>query len=201
MKTTSKEENPGLYNGPGLQIVYTPKSFLEPARRVFTKSGQFSYDLAASEPNVCDVFFGEDVDSLTIDWNQLFESDTEPAFLNPPFSKSDKFLNKCSTEANLGAKVVALVQAAVGCSYWHKHSLIWGNPFCRVIFLDGRVPFVTPKWVLDLNDKAKDYKGNGSKNDCVIIDWSPEHVNLKPNERVLVWDWRKPGALPTEAWF
>lgn len=168
------------------QKVMTPPEFLMPARRVFTSGRGFSYDFASSQPNVCDIWFGEDVDSLTLDWHALFDEDTEPGWLNPPFKHSDKFLAKCSLEAALGAKVISLVQCAAGCSYWHEDNLVWGNPYCRIIFLEGRINF--------------DGYGNGAKTDCVIIDWSPEHVHLLPHERVLIWDWRKEGSVPVLAW-
>lgn len=169
------------------QKVMTPPEFLMPARRVFTANQGFSVDWASSQDNVCDLWFGEDTNSLTLDWAEIMEGFEQPSWLNPPFAESEKFLKKCNHEARQGARIVALVQSAVGCSYWHKDKLIWGNSHCRIIFLEGRVPFVG-------------YDGNGAKTDCVLIEWSPEFVNLLPHQRVLTWDWRKPDSLPFPSW-
>lgn len=186
----SKKKN-HLYNpettGDTPQKVCTPVCFLQPARRVFTLTGQFSYDFASSQSNVCDIWFGEDSNSLSFAWHPLFDEQTEPGWLNPPFKHSDKFLAKAADEAAFGADIVCLVQCAAGCSYWHLNDLVFGNQFARLIFLEGRIPF-------------EGYGGNGAKTDCVIVHYSHKHKNLSPRNRILTWDWRNPTADPVPAW-
>jgi hypothetical protein len=176
-----------LYANPNSpQDVQTPPEFLEAVRAYRLGGGNFSYDLAAKEPNVCEIFFTKEQDSLNPEfpWHEMFDETTPPAWLNPEFKRSNEFLDRCGKEAELGAKVMSLVQCAAGCSYWHR--LVFGHPCAQLIFLEGRINFVG--------------YGGGAKIDCALIEWSPENRNLPDDLRVLVWDWRTKGAKPKPAW-
>src|ERR1017187_1277582 len=175
---------PQLYedtNSP--QDTCTPPEFLEAVRRIY---GEISYDLAASSDNVCPIWFGEETDSLTLDWHEFFDPQ-EPnqyAWLNPPFKKSKIFLKKCGEEAAKGAYIISLVQSAVGCKYWHE--LVFGNQYCKIIFVEGRINFVG--------------HGANAKIDCALIIWHPQFKFLQPWERFITWDWRDKEAGPKFPW-
>jgi hypothetical protein len=179
-----------LYNpettGNTNQVVYTPKSFIKAAERIFTKNG-FEIDFAASESNVCVLFFTEEEDSLSIPWSYLTQKN--PGWLNPPFRHSKEFLQKCSMESTLDPefKVITLTQCAASCSYWFENNLVFGNNNMVLIFLEGRIPF-------------EGYGGKNAKTDCVITVWSQKLATLKPDQRVWIWDWRNPSAIPVRPW-
>lgn len=180
-----------LYNpettGNTNQVVYTPQSFLNPIRRILTKSGNFSWDFAASEPNVCECFFTEQDNSLEIPWSGL--TPVDPGWLNPPFSYSKQFLRKCSNECDLDpeTKIVTLTQCAASCSYWYEKMLVFGNPNSILIFLNGRIPF-------------EGFGGKNAKTDCVVTVWSKKLDCIRPEDRIWILDWRKEDCVPMRPW-
>lgn len=78
----------------------------------------FKLDACASKSNaLCEKYFTEEDDALSQDWG------TEPVWINPPFAKAKKFVEKAAAEAAKGTLVVMLIPANMNSCYWHDFIL------------------------------------------------------------------------------
>lgn len=170
------------------QSVRTPQPLIQKIIKVF---GPLEFDLAADGPNICDQYFDEELNSLSINWSDIILNDDSWFWLNPPFNASSKFIPKCADEASRGARIISLVQTATSSNYWVKH--VWGCPYVQVIHLIGRIPF-------EGYFNKKTGKPMGANIDCSLLVWNPRfRMELKPDERVMLWDWRKDLSKPRQA--
>lgn len=124
---------PAQKRGQSIQTYGTPPELKDALEHRF---GPLSFDLAASAENtlVPGAYFDERRNSLVQDWHRIGGT----LFLNPPFAQIMPWAKKCRTEAELGARILLLVPAAVG-SVWfathvHRHAF--------VLALVGRITFV-----------------------------------------------------------
>lgn len=108
--------------------------------RMLDMEFNFKYDLAASKYNTkCANYFGLDLpmgglNSLQMNWHTT----KGYLWLNPPFGRGVKeWVKKCDTEAQEGAKIVALLPARTDTKYFHDH--IYRKYEIR--FLKGRLKF------------------------------------------------------------
>ncbi len=170
------------------QSVRTPQSLIQRITQTF---GPLELDLAADGPNICPIYFDESDNSLEMNWHEIAQSPGSWFWLNPPFNASSKFLPKCSNESILGARIISLVQTATSSCYWLKN--VWGNLCVQVIHLLPRIPFE--------GYVSKIGKPMGANIDCSLILWNPAFAfQLKPNERIMTWDWKKEGSTPKPLW-
>lgn len=159
------------------QNVKTPKIFIDAARQKF---GNYTIDLAASESNICDIYFDKNDNSLEMDWRDLYRDVGDLYWLNPPFGLSSKFIKKCSDmissidEHDVPLNVDVLVQAATSSNYWYEN--VFGNKYCDIIFLNGRIPF--------------EGYDNSANIDCTLLKFS----SWKRHQSMYVWDWRNHGS-------
>ena len=100
------------------------------------KEFDFVMDLAADKDNsVCEFYIDEEMDSLSIPWHQQ----EGWLWLNPPYNNIKVWMEKCHKEAQLGAKVVALIPNRSDTKwYWDN---IHGKYEVRLI--KGRVKFLS----------------------------------------------------------
>lgn len=158
------------------QNVKTPKIFMDSMRRF----GNYTIDLAASEPNICDIYFDERDNSLEMDWRDLHREVDHHYWLNPPFGLSSKFIKKCSNmvssvyEYDVPLNVDVLVQAATSSNYWYEN--VFGNKYCDIIFLNGRIKF-------------EGYEHDANI-DCALLRFS----SFRKNQSIYIWDWKSPGS-------
>jgi site-specific DNA-methyltransferase (adenine-specific) len=96
---------------------------------------QFTLDLAASKDNTkCESYFTEETNSLDKHWFLL----KGWLWLNPPYGREVKdWVNKCNLEAELGAKIIALLPARVDTLWYHNY--IYRKYYHT--FLKGRLKF------------------------------------------------------------
>lgn len=125
------------------------------------KRFQFGVDLAASESNKkCFYWLGVDHDALDHDWACLHQHHGH-LWLNPPYSETGNWLEKCWQEAQQGARVVALIPSINGESYWGKYVL---GKASEIIFINGRVAFELP----DENGRPVPQSGN-TRGSCLVV--------------------------------
>jgi len=106
-------------------------------RELAREFGPFELDPAATAENaLAPAYFTVETDGLAQDWAPA------TVFLNPPYGRRiSRWIAKAAHEAELGARVVALIPARTDTSYWHRY--IHGRA-TLVRFLEGRVRFVRP---------------------------------------------------------
>ncbi len=75
----------------------------------------------------------EDPDGLTLDWGTS-------TFVNPPYSKVAKWIEKANAECKKGKLVVMLINAITDTKAFHE--FIYGQAELR--FIKGRVKFIDP---------------------------------------------------------
>lgn len=155
--------------GRSKQDVGTPPVLLDAVERRF---GRLGLDLAASHDNaICEGYFTEEDDSLSLDWNKLpKQSQSINMWLNPPFANIEPWAKKCSEyQTNYKrAKIFFLTPASVGSNWFANH--VYNKAY--VIFLQGRITFV---------GHNKPYP-----KDCML---SVFGLGMHGFE---VWDWRTP---------
>ena len=84
------------------QNIETPKVFVKELERFFDI--KFAFDMAASPTDhKAPMYFREEENSLTIKWPT-----SGWCFLNPPFKRLTKWINKCSEESKAGARIVSI---------------------------------------------------------------------------------------------
>lgn len=132
------------------QGVYkTPDNFMQVVRDEF---GPLTWDLAASADNTqAGQYLSEADDSLAADrpWRRLGGW----LWLNPPFGNIGLWAAKCAEEARHGAKILLLVPAAVGSTWYADY-----------VHDQAEVRFLRPRLVFDFIYPLdyKDSKGNPS---------------------------------------
>lgn len=102
---------------------------------VTRRFGPIKWDLAASAENaVCDLWIGEEQDSLVQEWHRLSPG---LCWLNPPFGDIDPWAKKCAAEAAKGARILLLTPAAVGAEWFREHV----EPHAYTLALNPRLIF------------------------------------------------------------
>lgn len=136
VKKTGAANNRGGSN----QVVGTPPELISAVKRRF---GALNYDLAATKENaVCDKYFTEADDSLSIPWPP------GQHWLNPPFKKIGEWVGKAYMETilNPSCRVIMLVPASVSTNWYRDY--VEGKAIC--------IPIKRPKFVGQKNVIAKD---------------------------------------------
>lgn len=96
--------------------------------------GSIDYDLAAVPENAkAPLYVTPEINSLKQDWSKY----KGLLYLNPPFSDIEPWSEKCSREAQLGAKILFLTPASIGSNWFRDH--IYGQAL--VLALNGRLTF------------------------------------------------------------
>jgi len=90
-----------------------------------------------------------DFDGLTIDWGKI-------NFVNPPFSKRAKFIQKGFEEWKKGKTIVFLIKSATDTKEFH-HILL---PFAELRFIEGRLKFGGSKYPAPFPSLIAILKGN-----------------------------------------
>lgn len=122
----------------------------------------FTVDLAASMENKkCHSFVSIDNDSLNQDWSTLTQHHGGYLWLNPPYSNTGSWLKKAWEDAQEGCRVVMLIPAPNGDSYWQKY--VFGKA-SEIIFINGRVAFELP----GTDGKPIPQQGN-TRGSCLVV--------------------------------
>jgi len=105
----------------------TPPDFI---RAVQARFGRIVWDLAAEDKNAkCEHFLSPDIDSLSVDWNELPVDQGEIAWLNPPYSSITPWAKKC---AESQIPIAFLVPASVDSEWFYNHV------FCKAVVMPLR---------------------------------------------------------------
>jgi phage N-6-adenine-methyltransferase len=112
---------------------YMPKSksdkWATPQKLYDELNDEFHFDF-----DPCPITWEEgDVNGLDIEWGKS-------TFVNPPYSKVSKWIEKAHTEWKKGKKVVMLINAITDTIAFHK--FIYNQAELR--FIKGRIKFVNP---------------------------------------------------------
>lgn len=99
------------------------------------KNFKFTLDPCATKENAkCKKFFTKETNGLDQDWSK------DRAFVNPPYGRVLKhWVEKAAKTYDNCGFVVLLVPSRTDTSWWHK----WIVPYARIIYLNGRLSFVT----------------------------------------------------------
>lgn len=112
-----------LLDGRGDQTWTTPKEVFD----AFDKRFCFAVDACASQKNsLCEQFWTEQDDALAQDWG------AQSIWVNPPFAKAKKFVEKAVESASNGALVTMVIPANMNSCYWHDYIL--GKPNVEIHF-------------------------------------------------------------------
>lgn len=168
---------PAQKPGKSKQDYQTPLEFIKAVEQRLCIT-EFSIDLAASKENtIADIFYTEEDDSLSdIKWNW-----GGWAWLNPPFSHIEPWVEKAVREAALGAHIAMLVPASVGANWWRSYV----EPFAYQSFLNGRLCFI-PDWREQGFKSAPLYP-----KDCALLLYTP--WGFRGTE---IWSWRAGYDMP-----
>lgn len=152
-----------------VQDVGTP---LELIAAVEQSVGGIWVDLASTqELAVCKTFVTPEMDALGQKYGNWAAALSQPGrwgWLNPPFGESTRWVKHAAEQAFKGARLILLLQAAVGSNYFAEH--IYGR--AEVRFLQGRLTF---------RGHAQPYP-----KDCLLAIYEPGRYPA-----LRVWDWRK----------
>lgn len=123
-----RAKNNGRYNGNGRNW-QTPPEIFDPLHREF----DFTLDPCATlESAKCPLFFTEDQDGLTKNW------EGQRVFMNPPYGREIyAWTRKAKTSG--AALVVGLLPASTDLAWWHEDVI--GH--AEVRYIRGRVRFLT----------------------------------------------------------
>lgn len=124
----------------GKQDYGTPWDLISAMVRDF---GVIRLDLAATEENSrCSAFISPEEDALSVDWVErlqlMAKSNTDFAYLNPPFERVRPWMEKCRDEAAKGARILSLTKASLD-SNWYQDVVA---PNAASWILKDRVKFV-----------------------------------------------------------
>jgi len=112
-----------ILDGRGDQTWTTPLDVFN----AFNARFKFELDACASKANtLCESCFTEEDDSLQQDWG------TQAVWVNPPFAKAKKFVEKAVEEVKKGALVTMVIPANMNSCYWHDYIL--GRPEVEIHF-------------------------------------------------------------------
>lgn len=105
--------------------------------KINAKYGPFRLDAAADINNAKAKFYlTEEENALRYDWSCFGK-----VWLNPPYSKSNEFVEKAYRESLKGCRVVCLIPARTDTKRWHRYVM----KAKKVYFIEGRVKFVGGK--------------------------------------------------------
>ena len=160
-KSETKEQEKDLWQ--------TPKALFKTLEREF----EFNLDVCASAGNkLCFRHLSEDKSALDHEWLA-----DKAAFINPPYSKTAKFLERAAQQAEKhNITVVALVNANTD-TEWFYNAAQTAN---EIRLIQGRIAF----------EKPDGKKANGNtKGQCLII-WrgnskSPCQINMVKRDDLL----------------
>jgi len=109
----------------------TPRQIFEFAKAYFQVFPEL--DVASTHENsLCDFHFTEREDGLKQTW-------FKDVWMNPPYSKASKWIQKASEENKKNnINIIALLNVTTDTHAWHDHIL--GNQ-TEIVFLEGRVRF------------------------------------------------------------
>lgn len=117
------------------QCAETPPEVFLPIQRIFNPG----IDLAADSSNSkCDIFIGEQEDSLSINWHLATTTDS-PGWCNHPYENCTIWIRKAHDEAKLGATVIQLQPLASHRVYYRKY--VKNGP-CAVVPISRSVKFL-----------------------------------------------------------
>lgn len=126
----TKEKNRDLWQTPKFVFDHYNKRF------------NFTHDVAASELNhLCDEYFTVDDDALSRDWGTV-------NWLNPPYSETEKWIQKAIDQAVTGKVTVMLVPAATSVA-WFANAMTRAS---EVEIITGRIGFVDCDTGLPVNN-------------------------------------------------
>lgn len=126
--------SPALYSSKKMDWRTPPEVF-----DFFHSLYHFDFDAAATpQTALLPSFIPPEVDSLSVDWGQLFPK-AEAAWLNPPYGRGiGQWTKKCVDESRKGLLVGALIFARTDTKWWHEHAMK-----ARTIWLiKGRIRFL-----------------------------------------------------------
>lgn len=107
-------------------------------RAIESAYGPCDFDPCATAANAkCPTFLTKEIDGLRVPWI----GDHRRAFVNPPYSNVQGWIEKCVAEACAGLPVVALVPARTDTRWWW-YAMNYAE---SVRFLKGRVAFERPE--------------------------------------------------------
>lgn len=110
------------------QVYETPEKLFN----VLNNEFGFTLDVCATDENrKVDNFIGEDIDSLTQDWNGI-------CWMNPPYKDMKKWIIKAYKETirNENTVVVCLIPARTNTTWWHDYCMKG-----EIRFIKGRPKF------------------------------------------------------------
>ena len=130
----------------------TPRALFDALDQEF----DFDADICASKNNnLKGYYFSEEKSALTNEWDKYTVYKT--AFMNPPYSQTELFLNRAADQAKLhNITVVALVNANTD-TKWFANAVKSAN---EIRLISGRIGFV--------GEAGKKVNGN-TKGQCLII--------------------------------
>lgn len=101
-------------------------------------------DVCATIANTkCPKFFNKENNGLMQEWNEDF-------WMNPPFSNAKIWIQKAFEEhRKFNVNGIALLAARTDTQVWHE--CIFGQSNCQVIFIQGRVKYLTPYNIPSMN--------------------------------------------------
>jgi len=104
-------------------------------------------------------------------WKRQCGSDW--GWLNPPYASIGPWAKKCLEASRQGAKIAFLVPASVGSNWFRDY--IHGAYGVRVLFLNGRIPFIPdkPNWLYP--------------KDCMLVLFGDEDAPPYSSD---IWTWR-----------
>lgn len=141
------------------QNVETPQWFIDELRRVV--GVEIKYDMAANAENAkAETWFGEDTDSLKIDWPT-----DGVCWCNPPLKKLKYYYAKYKEQALIGSKILAI--SPISADRYTEYA--WtNNTVCLVV---GR------NWKLEVRS-------------CMLTFWNiPKPSMLKVVNEKIEWIW------------
>jgi len=145
----------------------TPREIVEAARAALGRIGIDPFHHHASDvgaDRVIDVRAGGD--GFADSWGDI----TDPAWCNPPFSRSSDALRRCGCEALAGRSVILLTSfRPEGSAWWSE---LWDQaPTCRALLIPaGRMAFRAPA--------AAATTKQGPMIGCAFVVWAPCPVSL-----------------------
>lgn len=123
-----RSKNNGRYNGNGRHWA-TPPEVFDPLNAEF----QFTLDPCATPTTAkCPLYFTEEQDGLTQDWNN------HRVFMNPPYGREVYAWTRKARDS--GALVVGLLPASTDLAWWHEDVL---GHAAELRYIRGRVRFLT----------------------------------------------------------
>ncbi len=127
---------PAQRSGQSETVVGTPWEFI---RACEARWGPLYCDLAATDTNhKAPYWLTEEDDAFSHDWADLDPPPArQPLWLNPPYDDIGPWAERCALESQKGARILFLVPASVGASWFRK----WVVPYAESNILVPRLAF------------------------------------------------------------